>query len=63
MGNRESLKQLQSQLGLSNQALADEMELSLSCIQKYRCGSLDVPKSVVLALRYMVLDRAIQATA
>ena len=61
MYNREQLKALQKALGLSNQELANSLGLSLSAVQKYRAGALETPLSVVYALRFFVLDRAIKA--
>jgi len=57
MTNRDTLRSLQSQLGLGNQALADALDLSLSSVAKYRAGSLDVPLTVILAMRYLLATR------
>jgi len=45
---------LQSQLGLTNQQLADALDVSRSAIQKYRAGALPVPRSVIMAMRFML---------
>jgi predicted transcriptional regulator len=61
MKNREALKILQSQLGMTNQALADSLDLSLSIVSKYRTGAVPTPLAVVYAMRFLLLDRAIQS--
>ena len=61
MHNRDLLRSLQSQLGLGNQALADALDLSLSAVQKYRAGALETPLPVVYALKYLIMQRAIDA--
>lgn len=61
MTNCEQLKALQKALGLSNQGLADSLGLSLSSVQKYRAGALDTPLPVVYALKYLIMQRAIDA--
>jgi hypothetical protein len=58
---RDDLKSLQKHLGLGNQALADALDLSLSTVAKYRSGALDVPLTVILAMRFLLLDRAISS--
>ena len=63
MTNQAILRSLQSQLGYGNQALADALDLSLSAVQKYRAGALPVPFPVILAMRFLILDRAIQSAA
>jgi hypothetical protein len=61
MTNRDNLCHLQKTLGLSNQDIADALDLSLSAVQKYRAGALPVPLPVILAMRFLILDRAIQS--
>ena len=60
MESVELLKRLQKQLKLTTQQLADKLEISKSVIDKYRVGKIPVPVSVVLALRFLVLDKAIK---
>lgn len=62
MVNRDTLRSLQKQLGLGNQALADSLDLSLSTVAKYRSGSLEVPLTVIYAMRYLILQSAIDST-
>jgi len=60
MESVELLKRLQKQLKLTTQQLADTLGISKSVIDKYRTGQIPVPVSVVLALRFLVLDKAIK---
>ena len=60
MESVELLKRLQKQLKLTTQQLADTLGISKSVIDKYRTGQIPVPVSVVLALRFLVLDKAIR---
>jgi predicted transcriptional regulator len=57
----DRFKELQSHLKFSNQDIADALDLSLSAVQKYRAGALPVPLPVILAMRFLILDRAIQS--
>ncbi len=43
---REEFIKAQTQLGLTNQQMADELYCSKSAIEKYRGGRLPVPKLV-----------------
>lgn len=52
----EQFKAAQSRLGMTNQQLADALDVSLSTIVKWRAGAHTIPKVVDLALKWLQVD-------
>ncbi len=52
MNNMDQFKRLQKALDFSNSMIAAWFEVTISTVKRWRNGSTDVPKSVILALSY-----------